>query len=155
MSNTATRITAIPSAAALLRLADKNVEQRAADFGALPLDIRNSLIRQAEERRTEIVDAAASEILNLLQIKDEVLVGFAQQIEVKKKEIIALEAQAAAAQRAASYGAVTQNFIPLLKQLKLPLPVGADEALLTIPKDWTAPVETDAAAGAGATNANA
>lgn len=140
----ATKTTSIPSAGALLRLADKNVEKFASDFGALPLDIRESLTRQAAERRAEIVDAAASEILNLLNFKDEYLVGLAQRKAALLNEITAIDSQAEAAERAAVYGAATQNFLPLLKQVKLPVPSEADANLLSIPKDWVAPAAAPA-----------
>ncbi len=125
----------------LVRLADKDVEQQVTDFGSLPMDIRQSLERQMQERRTEVVDAAAGEIVNLLQTKDNFLTTQATAIQRHKESIKALEDMMAAVQKATEYGLSSQNFLPLAKAVGLGTPSGTKAELLKIPAGWVAPVE--------------
>lgn len=125
----------------LVRLADKDTEQQVTDFGALPLDIRESLERQMAERRTEVVDAAAGEIVNLLTQKDQFLGMQAAAVSKLKEQIAGLESLMANVSKATTYGLSSQNFLPLAKTLGMGVPSGTKDALTKIPAGWTAPVE--------------
>jgi hypothetical protein len=129
----------------LARLADKDVEAQAVDFGALPLDIRTSLNELAAERNKQITDAAASEILDLLQLKDAFVTNTAQQIVTLEAQIASLKALGAKIARQVAYGNAVLNYLPLARQMGLPMPLGS-KALLEVPKEWTAPVAAAATA---------
>jgi hypothetical protein len=131
----------------LARLADKDIEAQAVDFGALPLDIRNSLETLAAERNKQITDAAASEILDLLQLKDGFVTSTAAEIVKLQGQIDGLKALGTKIARQVAYGNSTLNYLPLAKQMGFPVPVGS-KALKDIPADWTAPVAVVAAAAA-------
>lgn len=135
--------------ATLVQLADNDVNQQVTDFGSLPLDIRQSLERQMAERRQDVVDAAAGEIVNLLGIKDAFLLSMAQRNAKLREEIASNEKLMGDVARQTSFGLSTQNFLPLAKQLGQPT-AGAKADLLKIPADWTAPVAVTPAPAAPA-----
>ena len=124
----------------LAMLADNGVQQLAQDYGALPIEIKESLVRQMAEARTKVVDEAASEIVALLSNKDEFLVANATQIVDLEKQIVALKGLQAATKRATDFGLNTQNFLPLVKQLGMVIPATTSKDLAKIPEGWTAPI---------------
>ena len=125
----------------IARLANNKVSAAAEQYGALPLDIQESLTRQISEQRQEVVDAAASEIVALLSNKDEFLVFNATQIAALQAQIENLTALQGKIQLATNYGLSTSNFLPLVKITASGcIPLGTDKASTEVPKDWTAPV---------------
>lgn len=133
----------------LTRLADADTESQLVDLGAMALspDIKESLQRQGAKRKSEVVDAAAGEILNLVQNAE----GFmAKQVAAKAallEQIAGIDKTTAAVSKARSYGFATNNFLPLASSIGMGLPSGTKEALRSIPKDWVAaPAVTSAAA---------
>lgn len=125
---------------ALLRLADSQVSQTAADFGSLAPEIRESLARLANERKIEVADAAAEQILNLLQAKDDFLLAQSQQIASLQNQIDSIKGLMGKVQLTTNYGNTTQNYLPLAKILGQGTPNGAKTELLSVPNGWTAPV---------------
>lgn len=123
----------------LARLANRDVNNAVADYGALPLDIRQSLERQIADQRQEVVDAAATEIVNLLSNKDEFLTGNQIQIAGLQEQIDNLKALQVKVQKSTIYGMATQNFLPLLKVTGGSIPAGTAREHTEVPRDWTAP----------------
>lgn len=119
----------------LVRLADKEVEAKITGFGALPLDVQESLKRQIAERRTATVDAAALEIVKLINHKDIILDSITTTILSLEKQVADQTAYGEKIDLYLSYGLETQNFLPLAKLLGLS--VTADKELTTVPANWT------------------
>lgn len=130
--------------ATLARLADKDVEKTATDFGALPLDIRESVVRLQNKARQDVVDAAAGQIVALLEAKDAFVVAGSQKIRQLEAEIEAQKKLLGQVNRATKYGTVTQNFLPLSAILGLGSG-GAKSDLTKIPADWVEPAAAAAA----------
>lgn len=132
----------------LARLADKEVEQMAADFGALPLDIRESITRKMAEARQAVVDAAADQIVALLQAKDGFVAQTALGITNLEKQITDLKAGLEKIQLATQYGVATQNFLPLSMLIGSGNGGCNKKELLSVPAGWTPPAPAAAAAPA-------
>jgi hypothetical protein len=122
--------------ATLLRLADKDTDKLVQDFGGLPLDIKEAIIKKQAESRQATVDAAAQEIVNLKQIKEAQLLLNAQRIQALNNEVAAITSQMGVIQDADRFGDSTSNYLPLAKTLNQGTPVGAKSELLSVPKDW-------------------
>jgi len=125
----------------LARLADADTEAQLVDLGAMALnpDIKESLARQGAKRKAEVVDAAAGEILNLVQNSEAFM---ARQVSMKAallEQISGIDKTTAAVAKARAYGFSTNNFLPLASSVGMSLPAGTKEALKSIPKDWTVP----------------
>lgn len=133
---------------ALARLADNGVAAMAVSYGALPIALQESMTRLAAERTQEINDAAASEILNLKQMKDDFLVARAQAIAGLQSQIADNEKLMAAAQLADQFGDSTSNYLPLAKMMGQGVSGDVKKELLSVPKDWA---PTPAAAAPAAT----
>jgi hypothetical protein len=125
----------------LARLANNDVNNAVADYGALPLDIKASLERQIAEQRQEVVDSAATEIVNLLSNKDEFLTTNQMQIAALEDQVKGLKSLQEKVQRSTQYGMSTQNFLPLLKLTGGSVPTGTARDVSEVPKDW-APAST-------------
>lgn len=123
----------------LARLAKSDVNNAVQDFGALPIDIRESLSRQMAEQKQEVVDAAASEIVKLLSNKDKFLVSNQLRIAELQRQIDDINSLQASVQRATQYGMATQNFLPILKLLGGSMPHGVEKSETEVPKSWNAP----------------
>jgi len=129
------------NALVLARLANKDLNKAVSDFGALPLDIRESLTRQMNEQRQEAVDAAAEEIVMLLHNKDVFLVENQATIEGLKQQIAAITAVQESVALATRYGLSTQNFLPLNRLLGGMTPSGIGSELTAVPKNWAEPTQ--------------
>ena len=133
----------------LASLANQQLTDQAIAYGAsMPTDIRDEYNRQIAERNTEVKRAAVTEIITLLDNKDEFLVGNQVSINGLQKQIDGLKALQQKTQRAADYGTATRNYLPLIKILDGAIPTGTEKSLTVIPDDWTAPAGSTAAATA-------
>lgn len=130
----------------LARLADNGVAEMTQNFGALPIDIREAFERKMQEATRATAEAAAEEIIKLMQAKDSSLASTAQAIQNLRKQITDLEGFMAGLQRAWDYGNTTRNYIPLAAMLGMGTG-GAKKELATIPANWVAPAPAAAAAG--------
>jgi hypothetical protein len=100
----------------LVSLANVDLTAQAEAYGAtMPTDIRDEYNRQISERNTEVKKAAVAEIINLIDNKDEFIVGNQVQINALQSQINNLNALQAKTQRASDYGMTTRNYLPLLK----------------------------------------
>jgi hypothetical protein len=124
----------------LYKLADSGIAKQAQDFGALPLEIKESLARQMAENRQCVVDEAASEIVELLNAKDEFITANVMTVAELQKQIDAFNALSSLIKKSTDYGLNSQNFLPLASLIGLELPSGIDRKLTKVPEDWTAPV---------------
>lgn len=129
----------------LARLADNGVQEMTQNFGALPIDIREAFERKMAEATRSTAEAAAEEIIKLMQAKDSSLASTAQAIQNLRKQISDLEGFMAGLQRAWDYGNATRNYVPLSAMLGMGTG-GAKKELSTIPAGWTAPAPAAAVA---------
>ncbi len=133
----------------LARLADNNVAEMTQQFGSLPLEIREAFERKMAEAARSTAEAAAEEIIKLMQAKDASLASTAQAIQNLRAQIVDLEKMMANLQRGWDYGNATRNYIPLAALLGMGTG-GAKKELATIPANWApAPAPAPAAAAAG------
>ena len=131
----------------LVTLADTGIQKQAQEYGALPLEIQESLKRQMTEQRTKVVDAAAGEIVKILENKDQFITANVTSIAALQKQIDQLKDLNASVKKAADYGIHKQNFLPLVKVLGMAIPTGTDAKLTKIPEDFVVPTATVAAQG--------
>ena len=111
----------------------------------IPEQLVPRLWRLAQERKVEVADAAAEQILNLLQAKDEFLLAQSQQIASLQNQIDSIKKLMGKVQLTTNFGNSTQNYLPLAKILGQGTPTGAKPELLSIPDGWTAPAAAPAA----------
>lgn len=146
MSNKAMNMTV------LVQLADAQIEKTVADYGGLPLDIRESMEELATKRKKDASAAAAQEILNLFDDTDDFIRIQATARAGLVKQIEAIDGLLAEVSRARAYGNATRNYIPLAKQIGKVV-AGASSELGKLPKDWTPPAAEAAPAAQAATPA--
>jgi hypothetical protein len=133
----------------LASLANADLRDAAVAYGAnMPTDIRDEFIRQTNERNNDIKKAAVTEIISLLDNKDEFIVANQIQIMELEKQVAAMKALQAKTQRAAAYGTATRNFLPLVKIIGGVIPTGTEKSLTVVADDWTDPVVAAPAATA-------
>ena len=121
----------------IVSLANIDLSNAARAYGAnMPADIGEEYARQIAERNTEIKKAAVAEIINLIDNKDEFIVGNQVQINQLQSQIDGLKALQAKTQRAADYGMETRNYLPLLKIIGS-VPTGTAKELTAVPDVWS------------------
>lgn len=141
----------IINTALVLQLADSNIRTDAARYGNNLTGgdgFSATLAKEAAERREKAETAAASEILDLIEIKNAKVLANAQQKAALQAQIAELDKNSEMLAKAEAYGFDSRNFLPLALLSGQSAPAGANKDLLTIPKDWVQPAPRETAAPA-------
>ena len=128
----------------LAQLVNLKISQAAAQFGAATLgdniQLQAALKTQLDQQVKDSYEAAASEIVALLNNKDEFLLANAAAIAALQQQVDNLTALQGKIQLATQYGLATSNFLPLVKiTASGQIPYGTDKASTEVPADWTPP----------------
>jgi hypothetical protein len=142
--------------ALLAQLADKKVQDLAASFGGIQPELQEAMRTLEAKRRKDINEAAAGEILNLVEMANDQLNMHSATVLRMEKSVTDTKSIMGAIQRATDYGNATSNYLPLAKLVGQP--VGSQPNLVTeVPKEWVKPttpvVSVTGPTGSGAASA--
>ena len=132
----------------LAALANPKVTALAAQYGVADTNtdaLGAEIAKQTAEHQAQVIEDAASNVIELVSYKEEFLMTQAQiQLDLQF-QIDAVASLMASIQRAQQYADATRNYVPLASQLGFDIPAESRD-LAKIPKDWAPAVPVVAAA---------
>lgn len=128
--------------AVILLLADSAIQTDAQKYGTEIVGsddaFNKTLQEEANKRRVEAEKAAATVILDVVELKNTLILADVQRVAALKEEIAKVEKHSQELATATTYGFESRNFLPLALLTGAPVPAGAKKDQFAVPKDWVA-----------------
>lgn len=129
--------------ALLLILADSVLATETRRFGTELVGTQDSfalkLKAEVDKRQEDAEKAAASVIVDTIEIKNAIILANAQRVASLQDQITQIQKSSQDLATAEAYGFNTRNFLPLALLTGQSAPVGAKKDQLSFPKGWEVP----------------
>ena len=120
---------------ALVSLADSATAEEAKNFEVLPVEIKEALKKEMDDRREQQAASAAKTIISILDSHDSAIVSGVTELKRLRAREAAQKASMAKLNMARQYGLDTNNFLPLANMLGHYCEVD-DYNMLTVPEAY-------------------